>query len=185
LITVAILITAGITFVLYTASGSRVLSGLFIFIMFFVWAYLSIAMSNYFMIIIREKVGVVEALRRCFILIKGQWWRTFGVFIVITILTWVLHIVCLLPFTAINVISKIHSISANGLQAASATDGTLSAITQALSMAVSFYLSAFMSFAISINYYSLVENTDHTSLLEEIGQIGEKPDPEYKQEGSY
>jgi hypothetical protein len=185
LITVCIAITAGITYVLYAASGSSLLSGLFILIMFFVWAYLSIVLSNYFMIILREKAGVSDALHRCFILIKGHWWPTFGVMAVIGILAYIIQTICLLPLTIVYAVTAMHSVFSSGLNAKAPMGGTMYAIIQALSWAVSFYISVFFSFAAGINYYSLVENTDHTSLLEEIGQIGEKPDPDPKQEGSY
>lgn len=185
LIIVAVLIMAAITYILYTTSGSSVLSGLFVFIMFFAWAYLSVALSNYFMIILRERCGVSDALRRCFILIKGNWWRTFGMMMVIGLLTYIFQMICLLPFTVVNVINSMHNITTQGLHAKPVTGGPLYAITQAVSMAVGFYFSVFMSFAICINYYSLAEEKDNTTLLEEIGQIGEKPDNTHAQEGSY
>ena len=58
-------------------------------------------------------------------------------------------------------------------------------ITQALSMAVGIFFSSIVCVATAINYYSLVESTDNTSLQQEIERIGEKPDPEYRQEGEF
>jgi hypothetical protein len=52
-----------------------------------------------------ERQGVVPALRRSRGLVKGAWWRTFGILILIFVIAYVISLVLALPFSVVGMIA--------------------------------------------------------------------------------
>ena len=171
-------------FIYAVAMAVPVLGVLLIFGLFLVWIYLGIPISMFFIVRLRERLGIFESFARCFQLVKGNWWRTFGILIIVAISSYIMQAVVVAPLSIINTVASMHRIFQSP-QDPTAMFTPLYGITQAVSMAVGVYFSAILCFTISINYYSLVESTDNISLQKEIENIGKTPDPEYKQEGEY
>lgn len=175
-------INVGIVALVMTAS--KVLGGFLIFALVLAWIYLFLPISNFYMIRLRERLGILESLSRCFTLIRSNWWRTLGVLTIMGMAASALQMVVTAPLSVTDLVTtfqriKSHSTDMSGMYTPAHS------ITQAISMAVGLFVSTIVSVATAINYYSLVESTDNTSLLSEIDRIGEKPDPEYKQEGEF
>ncbi len=59
--------------------------------------YLAISLFSLFPLIITEQMGIFKAIKNSFKIIKGNWWRTFGLLLLVTIIIFVIN-------TAINVI---------------------------------------------------------------------------------
>jgi hypothetical protein len=164
--------------------ASRALGALLIFALFFLWIYMLMPLSNFFMVRLRERRGIIDSVGRCFALARGKWWRTFGLVFIVTLVVSFMQAVAVAPLSITNTVITFHKLSSLK------TDPTaiytpLYALTQSLSIAVSIYLSAIVAFTMGINYFSLVESTDNTSLLDEIQSIGAKTETGYNQEGEY
>ncbi|WP_460677226.1 hypothetical protein [Hymenobacter coalescens] len=116
-------------------------------------------------VVVFEGSELGTSFSRCFSLIKGKWWSTFGLFLVASI--------------AIGMISGgLGTIMAGALIATDAdvpTDGVMGAgfvLTQAIQMAVNFILYPVLYILLMFQYFNLVERRDHVSLqwrLEELG----------------
>ena len=171
-------------FLYYVAKAIPALAVLLGFVLFFVWMYLGIPTGMFFIVRLRERLGIFESFRRCFQLIKGNWWRTLGILIIAGIVSSIMQAVIVAPLSILNAVATFHRMVQSS-QNPSGMFTPLYGITQAVSMAVGIYFSAILCFTISINYFSLVENTDNISLQKEIENIGKASDPEYKQEGEY
>jgi hypothetical protein len=136
------------------------------------------------MIRLREGLGIFASLGRCFTLVRHHWWRTFGILMVMGLAASALHMMVMAPLTAPDIITTFQRLKDHPGDTSSMYT-PMYGITQSLSLAVGIFFSSMVCVAIAINYYTLVESTDNTSLIEEIERIGEKPDPEYKQEGEF
>ncbi len=79
--------------------------------------------------LILENVGVTTSMRRSFRLVKGAWWRTFGIYLLATILAYIVAQVLTLPFSFIGgIISGTQATSgelANPFTFATALAGSL------------------------------------------------------------
>lgn len=62
--------------------------------------YLAIVFALYFPVLWLEEVSVFGALRRSFQLIRGNWWATFGLLLVISFIQGAVSVVFLVPFYA-------------------------------------------------------------------------------------
>ena len=171
-------------FLYFVAKAIPALAVLLGFVLFFVWMYLGISTGMFFIVRLREGLGIFESFLRCFRLIRGHWWRTFGILIIAGIVSSIMQAVIVAPLSILNAVATLHRV-VQSPQDPAAMFTPLYGITQAVSMAVGIYFSAILCFANSINYFSMVESTDHVSLQREIENIGKAPDPQYKQEGEY
>ncbi|MBF9220074.1 hypothetical protein [Hymenobacter ruricola] len=57
-----------------------------------------VCLSLYFPALWMEDGGVVAAFHRSFYLIKGKWWSTFGLYLVVSFITGVLNYIFIIPF---------------------------------------------------------------------------------------
>lgn len=165
-------------------AASKVLGGILVFVLIFVWIYLALPLASFYIIRLREGLGIMDSLSRCFTLVRNNWWRTFGVIMVMGVAASAMQMMITAPIAAPDMISTIQKM----IKHPGDTSGIYSkqhSIVQAVQTAVGVFFSVLVIVATAINYYSLVEGTDNTSLQEEIARIGEAPDPEYKQEGEF
>jgi hypothetical protein len=177
------IITAFIVGLIFVVNG--VLGFLFLLGALVFWIYLLIPVSSlFFAVRENEKLGVFDSIRRCYRLASRHWWRTFGLMFVVGLVVWVLKMLFVAPLYLIISLIKAHYINVSFETSIQLTT-TLTYIIQALSLAAGLYFSAVANFVSAFNYYSLAENTDNISLLEEINTIGQKPEPENAQEGEF
>lgn len=166
-------------------TASKIFGAVLIFAAYIFWIYLIVPLRNFPIIRLRERLGITASIRRCFQLNKGNWWRTFGVLFIIGLIVGAIQSFCVMPLYFAVIIFSVHDI----LQSPgnpSTLILRIYGIIMPVFMALSFFFAGVSIFASCINYYSLVEQTDNTSLLSEIEQIGEKPEgPAAGQEGTY
>jgi len=133
--------------------------------------YLGIALCLVFCIMIFEERGVSFAFGRSLKLINTNWWGTFGIFIVVTIILYILMILLAIPSILLGFNSIFMNIKAGQSPMMDLPIGfyILSTITTVLSYILSvipIVLTAFI-------YYSTVEKVEQPSLMDKIGQIGD------------
>jgi hypothetical protein len=99
-ITVAVLLGALIG---QASTGFGVLLGVLLGLVAVVaTVWLTVALLLAPVALILENVGVTTAMRRSFRLVKGAWWRTFGIYLLASILAYVVAQVLTLPFSFIG-----------------------------------------------------------------------------------
>jgi hypothetical protein len=172
---------AGLIAMVFVAS--KALGVILIIIAFFLLIYFSIPLNTFYLIRLRERLGVFESISRCFKLVKGNWWRTFGIIMIMSMASLALRTMVSAPFASADLVTTIrqiqeHRVDPDAMQ-------TSNGISQAVSIAASVLFAFLVTVGTAVNYYTQVESTDHIGLMGEIESIGEKPDPEYKQDGEY
>ncbi len=159
--------------------GAGITAGIMIIIGFVLLAipgiYLGIVLSLITLVVVIEGDPLFEAISRCFYLIKGNWWSTFGLLFVMGIIVGLMQLAFNIPLFIINFISAYH-------QQVPTFDLTtiLSNIFSTIGVALIYPLSFI---ALAFQYFNLVELKESAGLKMEIEQSANITTE--KQEGEY
>jgi len=130
--------------------------------MFYIMISLSLVLPN----MLIENAGVFESIERSFILIRGKWWSTFGLLMVVGLITNFATVIFAIPFYVAWIVSLLMQ----------TTVGEVITVTGSCIMFLgSFLLMTLPTLAIGFQYFNLVERKEGTGLLKKIDQLG-KPD---------
>jgi len=137
--------------------------------------YLAIVLSLLVMVIVMEGDPLFEAISRCFYLIKGKWWSTFGLLFVMGIIVGIMQIVFTLPAYIVNFIRVMyhHIVSFDLIT-------ILTSIFSTIGVAFVYPLTFI---ALAFQYFNLVEMKESAGLKMEIEQSANTTTE--KQEGEY
>lgn len=83
-------------------------AALLFFAVFIGVAYLVVPLALYFPILFLEEQGVVSTLPRCYSLVRGKWWSTFGVVLVAGFIQGMISFVFIMPQYAIMFGKTLH-----------------------------------------------------------------------------
>ncbi|MEO6850627.1 MAG: hypothetical protein ABI203_03550 [Mucilaginibacter sp.] len=128
--------------------------------------YLYPIMSLVIVIMVVENTNFSYAFNHSFALIKDNWWATFGVFVVMTIIIAVASMVVVLPAALLNVVNLFMHL----------TKGTSISITTAIVTTLLtevghiFHILTIVS--TTLIYFNLTETKEGTGLIERINQFG-------------
>lgn len=139
--------------------------------------YLTVALAFVQVIIVVEDVPVLKSISRSISLIKGKWWSTFGLVVVMTIVVGLMQLVFTIP-TYINLFVK--GIHQNML---SFDAGTI--ITNVISTIGLSLLYPLLFVAIAFQYFNMVERHENKGLMNEIDMAGNQAETTLKNEGEY
>ncbi|MBP9602421.1 MAG: hypothetical protein KBE41_13040, partial [Lutibacter sp.] len=136
---------------------------------FYLGTVLSLATS----IMVFENKSVGDTFSHCFVLIKGQWWNTFGVLIVVWFLTFILG-------QAFSIPALIYQMIEMGTMAESEDPiGIFSIFKDPIYLALNIgsYIFQFILYAIPLIstvfiYFDLNEQKNHSGTYEMIDSIG-------------
>ena len=135
--------------------------------------YLSVAFSLFYVIKLVEGQGFVANCRRCLSLIRGKWWSTFGLLLVmLMILGVVLGVLGGLLGGGMLMLGKLA-----GLTETSASREILVVTSTALGSLLNLFIYPPLLMAIAFQYFNLVERRDGTGLHQLVNQIGQAPAP--------
>jgi len=153
----------------YIFSGiNPFVSGLILVILFLCpIIYFLTVFSLFFPIVIVENAGFGYAFGRSFKLIRGKWWNTFGVIVVVAIMVYAGYLLIIIPF----------SVAAGGM--VTFLSYNLSApmiILYTVLMSVAQVLSILPLSANAVTYFSYVEDKEGAGLFERIDAIGKAAD---------
>lgn len=126
--------------------------------------YVAVALSLFYIVMVREDLGFLDTAERCFALIKGYWWSTFGLLLVVVLIQGLIGLVFALPTIFIGV-----------LQALAVPWGHsqwLLVTTTSLTSIAGIFLYTLSALAVAFQYFNLVEIKDGVGMLEQVDRIG-------------
>ncbi len=146
-----------------------IMTALAMLVLFIPGVYLSVVLSLYFVIKVLEGTGFGPTLSRCLFLIKGKWWSTFGLLLVMVMLIYMLVI-------ALSLVSVALSGGVQGLlHIATQESPILMVVVTALYSLIQLFVYPVMLLALAFQYFNLVERHDGLGMSKLVAQIGLLP----------
>lgn len=156
---------------------NKIITGLSVmlvgFLIFGAIAYISVALSLFLIIWVRERAGFFASIGRSFRLIWGKWWSTFGLMVVMTIICAVILIAVMI---LTSLISSPFALAASpgGLEGVARISFI---VAQTLRSMLSLAIYPLLLMALAFQYFNLVERNDGEGLHMLVDTIG-RPAPE-------
>ncbi len=141
-----------------------------LFLCVFPGIYLSIVLVHFFAIAIIEDTGFGESWKRCFYLIKDNWWSTFGLYIVTYLISLGIMILAYIPIYAIMGMQMFKASSENDPTAMLDSMSNMAYLLP-IYYVVGLVISIIFAVVSTLRYYSLVEGKEGTGEKELINQL--------------
>lgn len=138
------------------------------------FVYLLVVLSNYVIIMLREEAGIFDTIARCFQLIAGKWWPTFGLLLILWIIYFAFSFAVSLPVVALTFLVSYNS----GSDITPTHMNMVWILINPLLAYLSYLLTTIPVMALAFHYFSLVEQKEKTGLLERIAAIDPGDDVE-------
>lgn len=131
--------------------------------------YAVVPLSLYFPALWMEGEGVFAALRRCFYLVRGNWWASFGLLFVAGLIQGMLSFVFVLPQYAVLVgkLLKVPGLDSDAL-------GIATQCFYAVGIMFTYCVSLL---AMMFQYFNLVERKEGVGLRTLVASLGSSPAP--------
>jgi hypothetical protein len=136
--------------------------------------YFAIILSLIFPILFVEDNGLSKNFTRCFQVIKDNWWLTFAVLIVASIIIGIVGSIVSVPLQ-FYLQFKLPTIMQSGDW--SQVNVPFLVISYVLVIILSVYLRSFVYVVTGLQYFSLNEKDGSTTIMDRINQIGERETP--------
>ncbi|WP_046245178.1 hypothetical protein [Hymenobacter terrenus] len=140
----------------------------FVFLIFFPMMWAIVCLTLYFPILWIEDGGVVAALGRAFYLIKGKWWSTLGLYIIMSFITSTINYVFIIPFyglMAARVMLKVPGFDSE----------ILSVVTMSIYVLGWVFTAVLPLLAMLFQYFNLVERKEGLGLRLLVDSLGQGP----------
>lgn len=131
--------------------------------------YVSVPLLLFPYIYINEQLGVSEALRRAFYLVKGNWWSTFGVYFIVSLIGSTISSIIFYPAYIMDLMDMITDAGSGELPMY--RPSLFMKASFAASMVVSFFFTILQVVALVLQYFKLREIKEGTSLMDRIDAI--------------
>jgi hypothetical protein len=131
--------------------------------------YVGVSLSFMYMVMMRENLDLGDTFRRCFYLIKDKWWSTFGLLIIVGIISSIIGYVFQIP-TLIVTLSSFFKIGDGMNDIWMTIGGVISTIGSML-------VQSLVLVAIVFQYYNLVERREGSGIINSINNIGKTDIP--------
>ena len=119
-------------------------------------------------IFLRERCDLITAFGRSFLLIKGHWWQTFGILLVMYIIVYGLIIVAALPFYAYTFFTSFSGIKTGQ---AFPQMGNWGAVYLAFLFCFVTIIGTLFHNAVILQYYSLTEQKYGENIMQQINNL--------------
>lgn len=119
-----------------------------------------------------ERKGFFEALSRSFYLVRGKWWSTFGLVIILSLIASTMSYLFIMPWYIATIVSSFHNVSTNSFQGPSYNWKVFTTISFALYYLAQMVLYAIPNVGIAFQYFNLVELKEAKGLMDEIKTLG-------------
>ncbi len=160
--------------ILLTIGASRIsitTTILLVVIAIFAFIYAIIPLSLLFPIRAFEKINFIEAAGRCFELIKGKWWSTFGLLVVAGLVQSMIASAFFIPWYINFIITMLHSVEGHGGYEPSWFSQIINSVFIVLYFLATFILYAIPLVALAFQYFNLVELKESRGLMSRIQQM--------------
>ena len=128
--------------------------------LFYVMISLSLALPN----MVIEDAGIFESIERSFTLIRGKWWSTFGLLMVMGLIANFATMIFAIPFYIAWVMTFLMQTTVNEL---------IIVAGSCIMFLGSFLMMTLPALAVGFQYFNLVERKEGTGLLKKIDRLGE------------
>lgn len=146
--------------------GVAVVIGMFL--CFLPGIYLLVAFSISLIVLVVERTGVLEAFSRSMELIRGHWWFTFGLILVIAIIQIPLVLLLYVPQFVVSFMAGFHAAEA----AAEQSYFVPYLLTTIVTTVGYYFVQAIPAVAVAFHYFNLVERKEAVGLMERIDDVG-------------
>ncbi|RNI30074.1 hypothetical protein EFA69_11215 [Rufibacter immobilis] len=153
---------------LYSSVGVVVLCGLATLLLLLPGIYVTVALSLFGIVMLYEETGFLDTVERCFYLVKGHWWSAFGFLLLVMLLQGVIGFMGSLPAIVVYIFRI--------LQLPGGDSDMLLIVASSFTTILSLVLYVISTTAVGFLYFDLVERKDGVGLLEQVNQIGTKPE---------
>ena len=137
--------------------------------------YVGIVLSLGAAIIVFENSNPIDAFGRAFTLIKGKWWSTFGLLVVISIIGYIINLFFGLPRGIVLGIDMFTSLDATGsiegTQMENSSDQVLNVLFSVFETFGSILSYSLIYMALAFQYFNLVERRESKGLMSKIEQM--------------
>ncbi|GGK87080.1 hypothetical protein ACD591_19725 [Rufibacter glacialis] len=149
---------------LYSAVGAAVICGVAALLLVLPGIYVMVPLSLFAVVMLAEEVNFLDALERCFHLVKGRWWASFGFLLITFMLQGIIGFAASLPALVVYVFRILHLPGGES--------DLLLILASSFTTIVGLVLYVIAITAIGFLYFDLVERKDGLGLLEKVNQIG-------------
>jgi hypothetical protein len=138
---------------------------------FGIYAYVPLSM----LITVRlcEDDGLWAAMGRCFELVKGHWWRTFGLIFVLQFIAQTISGIFVFPVQMLNAMMQLGSVGQPGTGAK-----LFMGIVMMFGLMLGYLLACLPYLGITLQYFNLVEKHDGLGVMARIESIGRGDEPD-------
>ena len=139
--------------------------------------YLVVTTSLVYVVQAFEHKGFFESIARSFYLVRGKWWSTFGLYMVLSMLVGVISSIFIFPAYIIMIVQSLHNVQTNNFQGPSGITGTVVLIFITLYYLSQMVLSCLPNIGLALQYFNLVEMKEAKGLLGQIETLGQSSSP--------
>ena len=133
--------------------------------------YLGVVFSLVSPIIVFEEAGLGTSMSRCFVLIRNNWWKTFGIVIVGGLIIYIFSIVLSLPLIVVTAMKAFHAATSSTPMQLFSTGYLITSTVISIIQTLAYTL---LLIFISIQYFSLLEEKERPTLQEKIDRLSEE-----------
>lgn len=154
--------------------GSPFISFLLIFAMLIVLFYAAISFALTFFIQSYERKGFFSAIIRSNRLVRGKWWSTFGLIVILSLIVSTVSYIFIAPWYFITIVDMLHNTSAGVVKETSTSWEFLTVLFFTLYYLAQFTLASLPNVGIAFQYFNLVELKESKGLLDQIETLGKQ-----------
>ncbi len=149
------------------------LTGLFFLACYCGFIWVLVAMSLTFFIRSYEKKGLMTAISRSINLVKGEWWSSFGFYLVIYLISSTLASLAIIPFYILFFFVMMHTIESPSNDLPAWFQWSMLA-TFLVYYVVSILVNVLPNVAAAFQYFNLVEIKESRGLISDFETIGQQ-----------
>ncbi|GAA4369650.1 hypothetical protein GCM10023185_43500 [Hymenobacter saemangeumensis] len=135
---------------------------------FMMWAM--VCLSMYFPAMLLEDADVWTSLRRSFYLVRGKWWSTLGLYMVITFIQSFIAYLFAIPMYGVMLVQM--------LKIPGFDSPVLSVVTASIYAIGAVFTMVLPLIALAFQYFNLVERKDGVGLQQLVNSLGQTPAPQ-------
>lgn len=145
----------------------------FVVLLFPLLMWLSVCLTLYFPALWMEDAGVLTALRRSFYLIKGKWWSSLGLYMVMSFITGLVNYIFIIPFYGLMMARML-------LKTPGLDSEVLSVATMSIYALGWVFTATLPLLAMAFQYFNLVERKEGVGLRLLVDSLGRGAAPQVR-----